>query len=382
MKADGQNRTSFKDVVLRGAKIRGLIDMSGANVDGTLDADSLEVDGFLFMRSNSQNKARFKDVVLRGAKVRGLIDMSGAKVDGRLDADSLGAGGDLFMRDAHFAQEVVMEFAHVGRNLDLRGGTLAGLDLSGASIAADLRLGGPYKSTPWKEINGEPGALHLVNAHIGNLVDAEDAWPTQNHLQIYGFSFGHLGGFGKEDGEKIRGRNERWWDNWARLDPEYSPALYAQLAAALTSLGARDVADEIRYFGRERERELAWREHKWGTWLILSTLNYGFGYEIGAIGFLAVFWVLAFSLTGAMLLWFTVPAARTAHRGLLWCFGASLARLLPVIEINKEFTDFFDDAERQRLKAWQSILFSGLRLVGWVLGAAVIAAVSGLTQSS
>jgi len=46
-----------------------------------------------------------------------------------------------------------------------------------------------------------------------------------------------------------------WWDNWARLDPKYSPAPYAQLAAALTSAGDRDAADEIRYYGRVRERE-------------------------------------------------------------------------------------------------------------------------------
>jgi hypothetical protein len=42
-----------------------------------------------------------------------------------------------------------------------------------------------------------------------------------------------------------------------------------------------------------------------------------------------------------VLLWQTVPAAK--HHGPIWCFGASLARLLPVIEINKEFTEFFND---------------------------------------
>jgi hypothetical protein len=62
--------------------------------------------------------------------------------------------------------------------------------------------------------------------------------------------------------------------------------------------------------------------------------------------------------------------------------SASLARLLPVIEINKEFTEFFNDPEREHLNWWQSIVFSALGIVGFVLGAILIAAVSGLTQGS
>ena len=61
----------------------------------------------------------------------------------------------------------------------------------------------------------------------------------------------------------MRARGMGWWDNWARLDPVYSPAPYAQLAAALTSAGDRDAANEIRYLGRERERE-AGAKAEWG----------------------------------------------------------------------------------------------------------------------
>jgi hypothetical protein len=39
-------------------------------------------------------------------------------------------------------------------------------------------------------------------------------------------------------------------------------------------------------------------------------------------------------------------------------------------------------AERERLNWWQSIVFSALGIVGFVLGAILIAAVSGLTQGS
>jgi hypothetical protein len=72
----------------------------------------------------------------------------------------------------------------------------------------------------------------------------------------------------------------------------------------------------------------------------------------------------------------------TPHRGKIWCLGASLSRLLPVIEINKEFTDFFNDPYRLRFNRWQAILFSVLGVIGWLLGAVLVIAFSGLTQSS
>src|SRR5258708_9385874 len=81
---------------------------------------------------------------------------------------------------------------------------------------------------------------------------------------------------------------------------------------------------------------------------------------------------------GGLYLWKYVPAARI--RGPFWCFSASLARLFPVIEINKEFSDFFDDPNRTRLTARESLAFNVIGISGWVLGAILIAAISGLTQ--
>jgi uncharacterized protein YjbI with pentapeptide repeats len=175
MSSERQNKTSFKDVYLGGAKVRGQISMYGASFDGTLDANSLQAGGDLLVSFVGQNKASFKDLDLRGAKITGHIFMEGASFDGTLHARFLQAGGNLFMDNAHFAREVDMVFAHVGGNLDLRGATLAGLDLSGASVNGDFRLGGP--PPPWTGKNGAPGDLNLHNTQVGNLTDAEDAWP-------------------------------------------------------------------------------------------------------------------------------------------------------------------------------------------------------------
>jgi hypothetical protein len=167
------------DVILTGAKIDGDIDMRGASFNGTLSADSLEVGGSLLMASEEENKASFKNVNLTGTKITGLIDMDGASIDGLLYADALQVDGDVGLEDARCTQKVVMVFAHVGSSLDLRGATLADVDLSGASVGGDLRLWGAHKSTVWTGKNGEPGALSLHNTHIANLADATDAWPAQ-----------------------------------------------------------------------------------------------------------------------------------------------------------------------------------------------------------
>jgi hypothetical protein len=240
-----------------------------------------------------------------------------------------------------------------------------------------LRLGGSYKSAVWTGKNGEPGTLNLHNTHIGSLVDEKDAWPAQGHLHLEGFSFNHLGGFEGETGEDMRARGMEWWDkNWARLDSDYSPAPYAQLAAALTSAGDRDAANEIRYLGRARECE----REKGLAGVLCGAIKYVAGFGIGTYTFRVLYWVIGISLAGAALLWMKVPAAK--QHGPIWCFGASLARLLPVIEINKEFTEFFNDPERKRVTGWKSFIFSVIGIVGFVLGAILFAAVSGLTQSS
>ena len=138
---EGQNQATFKAVKLPGAKVDGNVVVVGAKFDGELNANSMHVGGMLLMRSQDQNEegqnqATFMDVNLRGVKV----------------------DGDVFMVDAKFAK-VNMVFAHVGAILDLCGASLAEMNLSGASIAGDLRLGRNCKSSAvWKGNRGILGA--------------------------------------------------------------------------------------------------------------------------------------------------------------------------------------------------------------------------------
>jgi hypothetical protein len=384
----------FKRVVnLVSAKITDNVYMDGASFEGGLDAHALEVGGSLCMGASpdgktdadaleveaspcrpSSERASYKRVNLRGAKVSGHVDMDGAVFNGEFYADALKVEASLSMRNTTATGPINLAFAHIGGNLDARGATLAALNLSGVSITGDLILGrsaGSNATTSWGTREGIPGTLDLRNSRVSKLMDAMDAWPTKGFLHLDGFAFGRHAGL---DDTGLRG-STAWWDEWIRRDPKYSPTPYENLASALAAAGDRDAADEIRFLGRVRQRE---EEKSWLAWTFSGFFQYVAGFGIGGYTFRVLYWVIGISMAGALYLWTCVRAAR--EHGPIWCFGASLARLLPVIEINKEFTDFFDDPKRCRLTAWQSFVFSGVGLAGWVLGAILIAAISGLTQ--
>jgi hypothetical protein len=86
----------------------------------------------------------------------------------------------------------------------------------------------------------------------------------------------------------------------------------------------------------ERERDADCQRNSWGTACliltaqILTAQNFVNAYGIvPPVLYRILYWVLGLSLAGAVLLWRTVPAAR--QHGFIWCFGASLSQLLPVI---------------------------------------------------
>ncbi len=370
-----RNGASFKGVILRGAKVAGNVEMDGATFDGYLYADAMQVDVSLFMR----NGAHFKSVNLGSAKVAGNVEMDGAAFDGDLKADSLRVGGHLFMRNAVYTQKVNAVFAKIDGNLDLNGATLAGLDLSGALVMGEFRVGfrdQSHPSTVWSTKEGAPGDLSLRHTRIGSLLDTRDAWPQSGHLQLDGFSFARLGGFKQQQESEARRRGAEWWDEWARRDSHYSPHVYQQLAAAFTAAGDRNLADEIRYLGQVREHETltGW------SWVWFGLLRWVAGFGVGSYPFRVLYWVAGISLAGALYLLTCSKGVQNGDHGFVWCWGASLARLLPVIEINKEFTDFFNDPKRERLTDFQTFVFSFIGVLGWFLAAVLVAAVSGVTK--
>lgn len=327
------------NVDISSANMSGIIDMRRAYFDNTLNAYATQVVGYWDMSSS-----KFNNVTIAFTKISGPLDMSDAYFQGELDAFRLQVGGYVKMKDSPFFGIVNMSFAKIDNNLDLRDAGFQSLDLSGASIAGELQIGAPSEETKWWGENGPSPVLNLRNAHIGNLADTDKAWPKKANIYLNGVTIDHLGGsLGDTEAEMLK-RGADWWDsNWANLNIKYSPSPYSQLSAAFLAMGDRDDANEIRYRAREHERKVAWDDGKWGSRLGLTMLNYIAGYGIGYHTFIVVLWVILFALLGTLILWRWVPEAAKEYknkdelgekvRGVLWCFGASLNRLLPIIDL-------------------------------------------------
>lgn len=409
---------------LTNVQFGGPINMRAARIDGTFTMDGAEVaKGQTFDAGGLHVSAG--DLILSQVRFGGPVELGAARVDGRmfmLDAnvasdqsfvaEEFHVGRDMFLRGTTFGGPVDFLTMSVDGGLDLRNTHLRQLTMEGAVVGTEFVLGGLYGADEqwlrWDACDGPAPCLNVRNLKVGNLQDDERAWPSR--ITLEGFSYAHLGGIGGEQHLDMRSRPIDWWRDWLNRDPVYSAQPYAQLAAVLAAAGNREGAADVRFFGRDRERTeqlrgCAWlqeldlvdkpedaRPCRWGVGLALSTLQAVVGYGIGNYSFRAVACALALALAGTAILCLAPgvrgvrPSRMATRRGprqksLLWCFGASLHQVLPVVTISEEFSAFFNDPGRERLHAWQHVAFGALALCGWALALFVAAAFSGLIQN-
>ncbi len=112
-----------------------------------LSMSSVKIDGGLFFI-----RTRFdKSVRLEDAEIGGKIDMRRSIFKDRFRMNTVSIRGDLLMQNAQFDEPVELAPLTVGSNLDMRTATLSELDLTGAQIKGELRLGIlDDKNTTWK----------------------------------------------------------------------------------------------------------------------------------------------------------------------------------------------------------------------------------------
>jgi hypothetical protein len=378
-------------VNLGSASIEGQLDMANARFETGINADSLKLGGALFLRNGAVVTGGEANLVR--ANIAGNLDMANARFEAGIIADSLKLGGNLFLFDSTFAQPPRFIAAEIGRGIDLTGATLPGLNLSGSVVNGDLRLSRGDGNLPtWTA----GGALVLRNTHVLSIEDAAGAWPDQ--LDLKGFTYARLGGSLSTGAVDMLRRPAEHYVAWLARDPVLSRQPYEQLASVFRATGDRDRADAILTAYRDRERAGAWRDGKcWNSekpwwqrplaWtnencrnaLWLGLLWATIGYGIGDGPFRILYWVLGVTLLGMLVLAFARPDP-ARPRGVLWCFGASLDHLLPIVDLNREFSDYFHDPERTRLRGWQLSYFALHALVGYALGFFLLAGLTGLTQ--
>jgi hypothetical protein len=369
-------KAEFHDVILLGAKIGGQIDMRGSKFVGKLDMDSAEVGQLLLMRE----KAEFQDVLLLGAKIGGQIDMSGSKFVGKVDMDWIEVGESVLAQDSVFDEngEWSLVYAKITSGLDLSGGGLKFLNLTGTRIGGELGLGTAtgHGAPHWRK----GSRMALRNTYVGAIQDRKDSWPDT--LELEGFTYGWLGGLGAEGKADIEKRSSAWLIDWLARDPTYSPQPYEQLAAVLTKGGQAEKADEVLYAGRERERlELqkrllagqgspqAWLDFFWKCLLHASI---GYGYKIHR----AFYGIAFFVVVGTVWIWRSRQLTR--HRIATGAAGTtpleySIDMLLPIIELRKQHYEI-------DLTGPVRYYFYIHKLAGFVLVSFLIAGLAGLTK--
>ncbi len=404
-------------LTLDGAGVEGDLYMEDSIFEAGVAANRLRVGGSLFMRDAALLGPALSMI---GTFVKGDIDMDRCVLAAGMEAERLQLGGSLFLRrvsagaDASaggegggqgthdgatgdspeapaFSQPVdgasiLIIDSHIAKGVYLAGAQLGALWLGGTKIDGELNLAGNDGAVPRWTAEAE---LNLRNTHVGALRDRWDAWPgPTGKLELNGFTYDRLGGISGSGEEAALRRPVGWYAGWIERDKDFSRQPYQQLAAVFRAAGYPDRADEILYAARDRERCEAWGEarragpRRWaalGRALGLEMLRVAIGYGLTGHFFRQVaLLVIAFTALGAAVLWAS-PAA--AGRGLGWCIGASLDQLLPIVELNKEFGEFFNDPGRARLAGWQMLYFGWHALLGYALGVFVAAGLAGLTQA-
>ncbi|HEU0157569.1 MAG TPA: hypothetical protein VFQ82_15975 [Stellaceae bacterium] len=366
------------DVVLIDARIGGNLDLEGSHFEKSVKAERLQLSGSLFM---NRHAVFDDDVTLHYATIGGNLELETSAFATGLKAEGVKVSHHMFMVNAVFEQPVSIPYAHISGNLDLSGGVFTRIDLSEATVSQTLILRSSFGAAQWCRFGGRPTLVTLRNAHADTVQESRGSWPER--LDLNGFRYERFVGYGSAGASRTSGRSTEEWKKWLHRSSypgkSYDPQPYMYAAQILAASGDRDKAMALQFDSRQAERAQAWSDGNWGRWAWLSVLRWLCGYGIGIYTFYVVPAVFCTVVVGVLVL-FRARAAR--NKGVFWCVGASLDRLLPIIELNKEFDEFFYDPERQRLRGWQLAFFSAYALWGWILGLLLVAAMSGLTQGT
>lgn len=280
------------------------------------------------------------------------------------------------MKGAKLDKPANLKYLSVGSFLDAQDVTLSELDLTGAQINGELRLGsssdGNIEGKDCKDQKGRKdqnenlhvSKLTLRNTSVGVLQDTKTSWPDNLEREFEGFTYDRLGESGYD-------RESSWFIDWLEKDKSYSPEPYRHLAGVLRTAGHEDVADAVLFASRERERkESNLSLAKWLTlWALKLSIGYGYCY------FLALFWIALLVVIGTFILDLVQEHERPSIiSGLLDSAFYSLDMLLPVIRLRERH--YCIDLTTW----WARYYFYFHKVMGYVLVFFVIAGLSGLTE--
>lgn len=311
------------------AQIKGTLLLEQSEVTGNLCLDGAKVEGDLYLKDGV-----FTEVHLPDLWVGGQLSMTGSEFKGKVGIYSAVINKTLFLRNCTFHESLIIIFSSIGGNLHLRGASLQSLDLRGTRVRA--------------------------------IIDGGIPWP--DHLEVEGLTYQHLGGMGEHLGQDhMTSRPGSWFVALLAKQEKYSPQPYLQCAKVLREAGQPWKAAEVLFAGKERERKSSpWLRKAW-LGLMRWSVGYGLGWRFKVFPSILATPVL---FIGALVCAASSDAHSVKH-SLWWCLGLSLDRLLPVIQLSKDYSDVV-------FHGWQRAWFMGQGLFGWVLAFFIAAGLAGV----
>lgn len=301
---------------------------------------------------------------------------------------------NITIADAQVKRSIWANYIVTGGVFSLDHVVLQTLLLSGASIGKELDIAG-VDAHSWPATGG---TMDLSNTTANAFTDCAASWPL--HLNLDGFRYNAIGmvnppadagGAASSPCARIGGAGTTSSDSgWlqfleknAHSDATFNPQPFTFLAKYFAEIGNNDYANDILYASRYRQMLSAWQRGAVGEGFGLSFLWIFAGFGIGEAAVIHLIVTICGSVAvGWWVLWQSGPAK---EHGWLWCCGACVERLLPIVKLLKEFDDYFDDKDihpaHPKLRGWQKVFFSLYALWGWILGFLLVAVLSGVTQA-
>ncbi|WP_146085965.1 pentapeptide repeat-containing protein [Rathayibacter sp. AY1D5] len=363
---------SFEDTI-----IKGVVQLIGATVNGQLD----------FTGARVESAAEFS-IELDSASIHGGIEFQNATVNGGIWLVGLVSRGELAFHEASILAPglraidassadlgaVILSDATIVGEVKIAGSRLRVLDCTDTTLKNEgktcLDLDGSTVSGPvhalFKEISGR---LDLTNATMETYRDTQSSWPTS--AQLIGVSIGRLRGDEEADGanrDALRSRLE-----WIKLDDRYHPEKYAAVADAYRNVGRGTFATQVLMAGK-REAAVSTKGPGKIMALPLSLLlrvTVGYGYRLER----ALGWLLSLIVLGSLLIdaankfgLFRAKESNPPFNSVLFAIDL----LFPVVSLGQ--------ADAFIACGWVQWLTATMSLLGWLLGAIVVAALAGLLQ--
>ena len=348
----------------------------GVHVGGTIYVDDLsELNG---------------GINLLEARVIGNIEVWSSRFASSFLAPLIHVDHSVFIHSSKFQDELRINGSKIGQHLDLAGNEFASIDLSSTVVGGDLRLEPDSNHDDIYDFTTSvEGALVLRSTHVSVVQDenaripksgqAFKAWPPS--LDLLGFQYDRFGDT----------RNFVWADTWltnarattkiANLDDDLMFQPDRSLSAYFKSIGDDDTADDILIRAKDLELRLNKEEcEKTGSYknclrtAQLFLLKYGINYGLARWSLFVLAWSLFFTSLG-----FAVLSYYRTDNPAGWRFFASLNRLIPVLDLRKDYKDFFDDPKS--MKEWQAYYFLFHSVIGYVLALFIVSAFSGIIQA-